>query len=93
MLAAVATGSYFKEGKRTIVFLHSWEWVAVWTVLWAFAGRADVAVVGGASWALHLAIDHASYNLRPSAYFLIRRAMRGFAIEAVCRDEPASARG
>ena len=88
LLESAATGAYFKQGAKVIVFLHSWELIAVWVSVWVWAGRADVAVVGGLSWAAHLLIDHASYKLHPLAYSLVYRAAHRFSFSAVCGDDP-----
>lgn len=81
---SITSGCYFKDNKKIIVILHSWELAILWIFIWSYFGRWEIGVVGTLAWIIHLIIDHFSYALNYYTYFLSFRIYKKFDINAIC---------
>lgn len=78
-----------EQTKWIFVFLHSWELVTgLW--LWAFLAHWPLWQTSmAAGITLHLILDIANvrhYKMRPFAYFLVFRAIKGFKKSKICYE-------
>lgn len=81
-LEALTTGSYFRESRKVMVLLHSWELAILLVVagLRTAAPKYRSAFLGlGVGMLGHLALDQVWYHQPTGLYFLVVRLLHGFA--------------
>jgi hypothetical protein len=81
-LSAVASGRYFEQSGRVVVALHSWELALSLLVLGLVPRvRAHRAALFGIGVGMlgHMAVDQVWYGAPVGHFFLVLRAMHGFA--------------
>ena len=79
------SGAYFKEWKKFITPLHSWELVAILAVLYFIFGN-PFFIASSLALGIHYFVDYFTNNVNKKAYFILYRASRWFQKTAIRKN-------